>query len=184
VTSSKQGISGKQAGKLLAGQIHNEAANQSRIVKAQVSSVTDRATTGQIKCTIPSTGQTVYVEAAASVPELVVNDFVYIQKMDAGWRDMWIFYQWAHNSDASSYVPTVRESAQTLDKLIASDGDPDPAWSTDQFGNLIAQSTCVIAVEGHALGVTLDADKDTGIEAQTDDEIDIIIATAESSSAT
>jgi hypothetical protein len=150
-------ISGKQAGKLLAAQTKNEAHQQSRIVRATVTDVSERVTDGRIKCSIASTGEVVYVDAGVTLFDLTANDIVFIRKADASWRNLWYLID--------------------LDHLDASDGAPAPALSTDIFGNLIAQSTCVIALEGHALGVTLDADKDTGIEATTDDRIDFMINT-------
>jgi hypothetical protein len=175
--TNTQGISGERAGRIMAGQMRNEAADKSRIVRAKVTDIGDRVTDGLIKCLIPARNQTVYVDAAAGLISLAVNDWVWIRKMDSGWRDMWILMQFDRTGGGSS-VPTLRADAIALDHLDASDGAPAPAWQCDAAGRLVPQAaTCYLLMSGYAGALTLDADGDTAIDATVDDRIDFKINT-------
>lgn len=57
-------------------------------------------------------------------------------------------------------------------KLVAADGNPDPAWSADNAGNLTNDGGGVLDLNGVADALVLDADADTSISAPTDDQID------------
>jgi hypothetical protein len=73
---------------------------------------------------------------------------------------------------ASGVDPT-----HTHSKIVASDGAPDPAWSVDAAGNLAAAGAYSLDV--NAGEVILDADADTSLTADTDDQIDVKINNAD-----
>lgn len=66
-----------------------------------------------------------------------------------------------------------------VSQLTAADGDPDPAWSVDNTGNLSNPGGGVLDLNGVADALVLDADADTSLSSPTDDQIDIEVGGAD-----
>jgi len=126
---------GNEFGSLMAAKMGQTAFEKSRLFRAKVTSVTNRATVG-IKCEIESTGETVYVEAAgaATVYEIAVNDYVWVKRLTDGQRNSWILAGFAEDS-GGSHVPSLRAEIGKISELWASDGDPQ-AVDVDTAGNI------------------------------------------------
>lgn len=130
--------SGKQLGMILGRHVDDTAAEAAGYIAAKVSAVTNRATAG-IKCTIPSTGETVYVEAAAATDmvDLAINDLVWLKKLDKGEKNTYWIVGLKETAGAS-HVPPLRSDVKAtidLDDLgdvnagAPSDGDA-LTWDT------------------------------------------------------
>jgi hypothetical protein len=89
------------------------------------------------------------------------------------WR-VWVESDGLHilNNAGSEYIfpGGIDPTGHTHSKIVASDGAPDPAWSVDAAGNLAAAGAYSLDVNAGEL--ILDADADTSITADTDDQID------------
>lgn len=129
-------ITAKQAGRTLAQRTRETAFQMSKWQYAKVANVTNWGT-AHITCTLESTGETVYVEAAGSaiMQEIVVGDYVWLRKMDTGARNKWLMVGFAKTAaGGGSYVPTLRYDINTkIHELWASDQDPQ-ALDTDAAG--------------------------------------------------
>lgn len=63
--------------------------------------------------------------------------------------------------------------AGKVSSLDAPDGDPAPAWSVDNSGNLSNPGGGILDLTGVADALVLDTDNDTSLSSPTDDQIDI-----------
>jgi hypothetical protein len=92
------------------------------------------------------------------------------------WR-VWVESDGLHilNNAGSEYIfpGGIDPTGHTHSKIVASDGAPDPAWSVDAAGNLAAAGAYSLDV--NAGEIILDADADTSLTADTDDQIDFKI---------
>lgn len=127
----------KQMGKYLRGQqstaLEKERPQQATVVHTTLWGASE----GTLRCTLNSTGDTIWVEASGTMHEVAVDDVIYVERLGTGVRSRWRMVDFFKTS-GGSHTPTLRQSITSkIHELWANDGSPQ-ALDTDANGVMTA----------------------------------------------